>query len=70
VLNILDDISENASTSAYMIESISLLPSRLGHVNVPYIKNTQFLGLDSNNINNVKYVLKLKQLRQQLIVIT
>ena len=47
VLNISNVINENASSSAYIIDSISLWHARLGHVNISYIKKMQSCGLIS-----------------------
>ncbi|XP_071912215.1 uncharacterized protein [Coffea arabica] len=47
VLNISNVINENASSSAYIIDSISLWHARLGHVNMSYIKKMQSCGLIS-----------------------
>ncbi|XP_071940012.1 uncharacterized protein [Coffea arabica] len=47
VLNIANVINENASSSAYIIDSISLWHARLGHVNMSYIKKMQSCGLIS-----------------------
>lgn len=57
-------MNEKTSTSAYMIESISLWHARLGDLNVSYIKNMQSLdlisSLDSNNINKCEICVKIK----------
>ncbi|KAK6785962.1 hypothetical protein RDI58_014487 [Solanum bulbocastanum] len=64
VLNVCNVVNKKASTSAYMIESISLWHARLGHINFSYIKNMQLLGLisdlDSNNINKCEICAEAK----------
>jgi len=66
VLNISDVINGNVATSAYMVESI--WHTRLGHVNVAYIKKMQSLGLisglDSNNINKCEICAEAKSTRK------
>ena len=47
VLNVDNVINENASSSAYMIDSFSLWHARLGHTNFSYLKKMQALGLIS-----------------------
>ena len=51
VLNVSDVINENASSSAYLIDSIDLWHARLGHVSVSYINKMKSLGLISG-VNN------------------
>ncbi|OMO89770.1 Integrase, catalytic core [Corchorus capsularis] len=49
VLNIVNVIMNgNASSSAYMVDSMELWHARLGHVSISYIKKMQSLGLISN----------------------
>ncbi|OMO54671.1 Integrase, catalytic core [Corchorus capsularis] len=49
VLNIVNVIMNgNASSSAYMVDSMDLWHARLGHVSISYIKKMQSLGLISN----------------------
>ncbi|XP_071928133.1 uncharacterized protein [Coffea arabica] len=50
VLNISNVINENASSSAYIVDSISLWHARLGHVNIGYIKKMQSCGLISERL--------------------
>ena len=38
VLNIDEIINKNASSSAYLIDSIDIWHARLGHANISYIK--------------------------------
>ncbi|XP_071933566.1 uncharacterized protein [Coffea arabica] len=53
VLNISNVINENASSSAYIVDSISLWHARLGHVNIGYIKKMQSCGLISGINDNM-----------------
>ena len=47
VLNIDEIINKNASSSAYLIDSIDMWHARLGHANISYIKKMRYLGLIS-----------------------
>lgn len=47
-LYVLNIINDNIVASTYMIESISLWHTRVGHINNKYIKNMKSLGLISN----------------------
>ena len=51
VLSISEVINENASSSAYLVDSYDIWHARLGHVSSGYIKKMQTLGL----INNIDY---------------
>ena len=51
VLSISEVMNENASSSAYLIDSYDIWHARLGHVSSGYIKKMQTLGL----INNIDY---------------
>ena len=48
VLSIAKVMNENASSSAYLIESYDIWHARLGHVSSGYIKQMQSLGLKNN----------------------
>ena len=54
VLNVFNVLNENASTSAYLIDSFDLWHMRLGHVNNSYVMKMKTLGLipalTSNNM--------------------
>ena len=45
VLNVSEVINENASSSAYLIDSYDIWHARLGHVNPTYVMKLQRLGL-------------------------
>ena len=47
VLNIDEIINKNASSSAYLIDSIDMWHARLGHANISYIKKMWYLALIS-----------------------
>lgn len=70
-LYILDIIKNNASASAYMIEFVSLWHSRLGYVNIKYIKNMQSLGLisslDSSIFDKCEICVKVKITKSHVI---
>ena len=51
VLSISEVMNENASSSAYLVDSYDIWHARLGHVSSGYIKKMQTLGL----INNIDY---------------
>ena len=51
VLSISKVMNENASSSAYLVDSYDIWHARLGHVSSGYIKKMQTLGL----INNIDY---------------
>ena len=51
VLSISEVMNENASSSAYLVDSYDIWHARLGHVSGEYIKKMQTLGL----INNIDY---------------
>ena len=51
VLSISEVMKENASSSAYLVDSYDIWHARLGHVSSGYIKKMQTLGL----INNIDY---------------
>ena len=53
VLNISNVINENASSSAYITNSISLWHARLEYVNISYIKKMQSCGLISGSSKNM-----------------
>ncbi|XP_071939024.1 uncharacterized protein [Coffea arabica] len=63
VLNISNVINENASSSAYIVDSISLWHARLGHVNIGYIKKMQSCGLISD-LGEAKIILGVKIIRK------
>ncbi|XP_071912216.1 uncharacterized protein [Coffea arabica] len=63
VLNISNVINENASSSAYIVDSISLWHARLGHVNIGYIKKMQSCGLISD-MGEAKMILGVKIIRK------
>ncbi|GMI72561.1 hypothetical protein HRI_000925400 [Hibiscus trionum] len=55
VLNVSEIMNVNASSSsAYLIDSYDLWHARLGHLNVSYLKNMQFLGLISSTNNSLQ----------------
>ena len=51
MLSISEVMNENASSSAYLVDSYDIWHARLGHVSSGYIKKMQTLGL----INNIDY---------------
>ena len=51
VLSISEVMNDNASSSAYLVDSYDIWHARLGHVSSGYIKKMQTLGL----INNIDY---------------
>ncbi|XP_071905928.1 uncharacterized protein [Coffea arabica] len=66
VLNISNVINENASSSAYIVDSISLWHARLGHVNIGYIKKMQSCGL----ISEVDKCVYVKIINDQYVIIS
>ena len=51
MLSISKVMNENASSSAYLVDSYDIWHARLGHVSSGYIKKMKTLGL----INNIDY---------------
>jgi hypothetical protein len=49
VLNVAENMNENASSSAYLLDSYDLWHARLGHVSQSYLKKMNSLGLISSS---------------------
>ena len=45
ILNIANEMNENASSSTYLLDSINLWHARLGHVSLSYLKKINSIGL-------------------------
>jgi len=55
ILNVLELIKNVASSSVYLVDSLSMWHGRLGHVGMSYVKKMEQLGLISNLINDETY---------------
>ena len=65
VLNVFNVLNENASSSAYLLDSFDLWHMRLGHVNNSYVEKMKSLGLipaiTSDNLNKCQICSEAKQ---------